>query len=424
MPLVGRWMDRLLTSAYGEGTNFAINADANKGHNSILYNFLNLPKRVGTTGQYISYIYDAGGTKLAKVGTGGAVAYYAGGFVYSGSSLNYIITGEGMYLPGGGYHYYLKDHLGNTRLVVNTSGTGGTVVQQADYYPFGMDIKAYSSGAENKCRYNGKELQDDAINGKRLDWYDYGARFYDPSLGRWHTPDPSAESYYPFSPYAYCGNNPIRLSDLDGRDWWDRVQGSVRGVYDNFTGANTRASYSPTSASDYNSALTKADIVSAAAGIAMEINGGQNAVGGLVLAPETGGASLILSGVGVAEAAEGVFMTKNAVRNLMNGNNYGENTGSSTNSEGNGTKSDNKLKLNSEASGDHSSFKTDANGKITNTATYKQNPQNPSGFDEVKRVDVQGKAHFDKKTQTVVETPHVHENKIVRPTKPDDLPRQ
>jgi hypothetical protein len=110
--------------------------------------------------------------------TGGDTLYYAGSFVYGGSSLNYILTREGMYLPTEATNNYLKDHLGNTRMVVNTSGTGGTFVQQTDYYPFGMDIAVYNGGIENKYRYNGKEIQDDAINGKALDWYDYGARFY------------------------------------------------------------------------------------------------------------------------------------------------------------------------------------------------------------------------------------------------------
>jgi hypothetical protein len=141
---------------YGYDGNGNLIKDDNKGYNSILYNYLNLPKRVGTTSQYISYVYDAAGTKLAKINTSGVYTWYAGSFVYSGSSLTYIMHREGMWLPGGNYEYYLKDHLGNTRLVVNTSGTGGTVVQQTDYYPFGMDIAVYNGGMDNKYRYNGK----------------------------------------------------------------------------------------------------------------------------------------------------------------------------------------------------------------------------------------------------------------------------
>ena len=143
-----------------------------------------------------------------------------------------------MYLPGGNYQYFLKDHLGNTRLVVNTVGAGGTIVQQTDYYPFGMDIANYNGGLDNKYRYNGKEFQTDVINNRNLDWYDYGARFYDPVIGRWNSVDPLAEKSLRMSPYNYAVNNPIRFIDPDGMEMTDFLDKDKRLIQHIVDGSN------------------------------------------------------------------------------------------------------------------------------------------------------------------------------------------
>lgn len=78
--------------------------------------------------------------------------------------------------------------------------------------------RSFSVQKNNKYLYNGKELYDDEISGLSLDWYDYGARFYDPSIGRFSSIDPLTEKYMEYNPYNYVFNNPVNGIDPDGKD--------------------------------------------------------------------------------------------------------------------------------------------------------------------------------------------------------------
>ena len=87
----------------------------------------------------------------------------------------------------------------------------------------------------------------------------------------------------------------------------------------------------------------------------------------------------------------------------------------------------NKLKPHLEAKGDHTSFIENILGYIIKYATYVVNKLNPTGFDEQKRVDLQGNTHFNKITKEIISTPHVHEKNIiggVRKANTNEIPKR
>ena len=240
-----------MTDDYTYDYNGNMTSDTNKGISEITYNHLNLPTYIefqGTTNGTISYIYNALGQKIKKVVNESAPinTEYFGGFQYENNVLQFFPHAEGYVKTTASvgrngqveYYYYnyvfnYTDHLGNIRVsyAYDPNIDGLKILEENHYYAFGLKHQNYNvdkldfdsfpeTGVEIvpidnpmfKYKYNGKELQEEL----GLNMYDYGARNYDPSIGRWMNIDPLAENSRRWSPYTYCYNNPMLFTDPDG----------------------------------------------------------------------------------------------------------------------------------------------------------------------------------------------------------------
>ena len=230
--------------------------DSNKGITSIDYNVLDLPQCIKTRPRIIFkenadnaiyYTYSADGTKLRakykeadsrpmsykpnvfknkielNIKTNDMVTpmarslesnyHYCSNLVYNDDRLSTILF-DGGYASvdeEGGIvmHFYVKDHLGSNRLVVDGNGN---IEEVNHYYPFGALMGDRCGVSRNKYKYIGKEL--DTMYGWNMQ--DHEARWYDPVVGRWMATDPLQEIYLNVSSYSNVLNNPLRLIDPDG----------------------------------------------------------------------------------------------------------------------------------------------------------------------------------------------------------------
>ena len=208
----------------------------NKGISSITYDQFGNPFKV-TFGNKssIEYVYSADGVKLKArhitaipQGTGSSSSStnyvmskdstdYIGDFIYHNNKFSRYNWGNGYIVPTGSssgyaYRFYIRDHQGNNRVVTTSTGA---VKQTTHYYPDGVTHDKSTEQGEQVYKYNGKEL--DRMHG--LDWYDYGAREYDPTIGQFISMDPLCEVDYHVSPYSYCAGDPVNRIDKDGRIW-------------------------------------------------------------------------------------------------------------------------------------------------------------------------------------------------------------
>ncbi len=247
--------------------------------------------------------------------------------------------------------YYHPDHLGSSSYITNLDGE---VVQHIEYVPFGeVFIEERNNVWNTPYLFNAKEFDEE--NGM----YYYGARYYEPRLSLWMSTDPMQEKYLDYSSYCYTGNNPIRFSDPNGQDWWDKVKGFGAALVDNATGGltniRTYAGRNVSDPKDFNAGLTAGDIASltvgtieSGTGSAMVASGTSITTVGLVAEGPSLGTSTVVVVIGGADAAVGAGLTAHgAVMMATAGKNLSEkkghlDTGNSTASNNRGTKVNSK----------------------------------------------------------------------------------
>ena len=250
---------------YTYDQNGNMTSDLNRKVSLISYNMQNRPARMRHAGGTETFTYLPDGTKRGRTVLGKdwslSRTEYRGNLVYAGDSLKCILFDGGLIAMDGAspeYLFFLRDHLGSTRVVARSNGKA---VQVNHYYPYGM---AYASGrmsgnaeahpvtgeggnvidgdleigggtggmelarpgASQPYRFLGNEL----YTSNSLGLYDFSARMYDPALGRFLSVDPMAEGYRHLSPYAYCAGNPVVYVDKDGQVIGRVVVGAVVGA--------------------------------------------------------------------------------------------------------------------------------------------------------------------------------------------------
>ena len=216
---------------YAYDGNGNMTSDQNKKITAISYNVLNLPSVITVAGKgLIKYYYDAAGNKLQKrttdISAGPSkttVTTYIGGAVYQNDTLQFFGTPEGRVRANTArtawiYDYFLKDHLGNTRMMITDDyNVSSPILEAYSYYPFGLQQKgigltANSSLHNYKNTFQKQELNEDLGVGL----YEFKYRMDDPQIGRFWQVDPLADKYVYNSTYAFSENKVTGAIELEG----------------------------------------------------------------------------------------------------------------------------------------------------------------------------------------------------------------
>jgi len=163
------------------------------------------------------FVYDGDGGRIKKIASSGSTVYIGSSYeVNNGITTKHIFCGSNRIASkssDGTLSYIHSDHLGSSNVITDDSGN---VVQTLEYLPYGQTH--VNQGVDSvSYKFTGKEL--DFLTGL----YYYGARYYDPEIGRFIQPDTIIpDLFYPqeLNRYTYAGNNPVIYTDPTGHKKW------------------------------------------------------------------------------------------------------------------------------------------------------------------------------------------------------------
>lgn len=202
-----------LKNTDGSGDDYGYDGSGNlltdgPGNTTMTYNHQDLIVSLSQGSTTNEYFYDAGGDRVKKkVGNDPALVYIWGIAEYEGTDLKAFNTAYGKLLQSeNGFQklYLLRDLVGSVRVVVDE---GGNVIDYSDYFPNGETLPSRSAMDDIAERFNGKKTDDESS------YLYYGARYYNPTIGRWMSTDPSEQFH---SSYSFSSNNPVAVVDPDG----------------------------------------------------------------------------------------------------------------------------------------------------------------------------------------------------------------
>ncbi|MFZ1557212.1 MAG: RHS repeat-associated core domain-containing protein [Nitrospira sp.] len=224
------------SNTYSYDSNGNLTAGAGR---SLTYNLENKPLTIAIAGQTTTFVYDGDGRRVKKTAGSTVTRYVSKLYECDNASCSRMVFAEGQRIAtvgaSGSVYYYHTDHLGSSSVMTDSVGAK---VQTVTYFPYGairINNSSVSPAVDVPYKYTGQEF--DATTGL----YDYGARQYDASLGRFISPDslvPEPANPQSLNRYSYVKNNPFRYIDPTGHEpddigcWWCAYQSGLGSIGD------------------------------------------------------------------------------------------------------------------------------------------------------------------------------------------------